>query len=63
MTTNTIYKFGDGDYVKFEDYEKLQKALKIIYHYDDNKIWWVDRDDAANGMLRIAGVALGLEEE
>ncbi len=62
MITDTVYKFGDGEYVIFDNYERLRKALKTIYHYDDNEIWWDDRDDAADEMMVIAGIALGMIE-
>lgn len=69
---NTRYKWDNaggvlpsecGEYVSFQDHEKLQKALERIFYYNQEDIWWDSRDDAANDMLKIAGVALGLEEE
>lgn len=51
-----------GDYVLYEDYEKLYEALEKIHNYPDEPIWWDDRDDAANEMVRIAGEVIGLSE-
>jgi hypothetical protein len=52
----------DGDYVQFEEYEKLRKALEKIHNYPDDPIWRDNRDDAANEIIRIAGEAIGLSE-
>ena len=45
------------------DIEKYKAALEKIARFDEESIWADDRDDAANEMLSIARVALGLEEE
>lgn len=45
------------------DIEKYKAALEKIAQFDEESIWMDDRDDAANEMLSIARVALGLEEE
>lgn len=47
----------------FDEVKKLRTALFKIANYDEEPIWFDDRDDAANDMLRIARVSLGLEEE
>lgn len=44
-----------GEYVAFEDYDRLRTALVNIYQYDTK--------DNAEDILHIAGVALGLEKE
>jgi hypothetical protein len=46
-----------------EQLEKFRKALERIADYDCESIWMDSRDDAADDMLSIARVALGLEEE
>lgn len=28
MVSNTVYKFGEGDFVRVEDYKRLHKTLK-----------------------------------
>lgn len=52
-----------GEYVKFEDYEKLYDALYRIHIYpEDEPLWDDDRDDAAWEIVNIASSALNLKD-
>lgn len=53
-----------GEYVKFEDYEKLYVALEQIHNFPDNESIWTDSCiDAAWDMVEISGLAIGVLDE
>lgn len=69
-TNGPNYEATDGQFVLYTDYaellaenKRMHEALEKIARYDDEPIWFDDRDDAADGMLHIARAALGEEEE
>lgn len=63
--SNAEIQYGEDCFVVkkevVEELKRLREAIQIIANYDNESIWFDDRDDAADNMLEIARKACGNE--